>query len=276
MNMQSLLDRLRFWVGVAALLTATLYFAGFVGVVVLFALASLQALREFLTYTHTRRADHWALIAAFFVILPFQYILVGIEWYGMASIMIPVYAFLGMPIVSVLRRDTTRFMERVAEVQWGLMTCVYCLSYVPALHMLQIEGFEGRGLLLVLFLGLIVQGAEWICAAGTRLLARAHAGVVSLPQEFALTAVAGALIGAGLCWFTPFDFVQAASLGAVAASLGLSGSLVMEAVRRDRGLEAWSRSSQAEDHNPGLLGRLERIAFAAPVFFHFVRYWWTT
>jgi phosphatidate cytidylyltransferase len=265
-------DRLRFWAITAAALLAAAQVAGFYGIVTLFALASLQALREFLTLTHTRRADHWALAAAFFVILPFQYVLIAIDWYGMAAIMIPVYAFLGMPIVSVLRRDTTRFMERVAEVQWGLMTCVYCLSYVPALHMLQIVGFEGRGALLILFLGLTVLGAQMLHAAVSLLTPVVRTG---LPAEFAATAAAGAALGALACSFTPFAALQAAALGAVTASLGLAGGLVMEAVRRDRGVEDWSRGATADRHSFGLLRRLERIVFAAPVFFHLVRYWWT-
>ena len=40
------------------------------GVIVLFALASLAAFREFITLTPTRRGDHVALAVAFFVVLP--------------------------------------------------------------------------------------------------------------------------------------------------------------------------------------------------------------
>ena len=80
--------------------------------IVLFAFASFTALREFITLTETRRGDHYALVAAFFVVLPVQYCLIAIDWYGLYSIFIPVYAFLFMPIIAALRADTTRFMER--------------------------------------------------------------------------------------------------------------------------------------------------------------------
>jgi phosphatidate cytidylyltransferase len=272
--MGDLAERAGFWAIVAVVLLATALIAGPTGIVILFGFASLQALREFLTLTHTRRADHWALLAAFFVVLPFQYILIEIDWYGMSSIMIPVYAFLGLPIVSTLRGDTTRFMERVAEVQWGLMTCVYCLSYVPALLMLRIEGHDGSMLLLMLFLGLVVQGAE-LLHEGMARVAPLPVQSKSLLFEFAVVGLSGALIGAILCWFTPFDAMQSAGLGAVAAMLGLAGSLVMEAVRRDRGVENWRREERFDRYSPGLLDRLERIVFAAPVFFHLVRFWWT-
>ncbi len=272
--MADLDDRLRFWAIATIVLLSTVVTFGDGGVIVLFALCSLQALREFLTLTHTRRADHWALLAAFFVVLPFQYILVAIDWYGMSSIMIPVYAFLGLPIVSALRRDTTRFMERVAEVQWGLMTCVYCVAHMPALLMLTIEGFEGRGLFLILFLGLVVQGAELLRDLVQRRLPMPNA-VNPLLVEFGVIAIAGATLGAVLSWMTPFDVAQAAGFGVVIAALGLAGSLVMEAVRRDRGVEDWRRGQHSDRHAAGLLDRLERLVFAAPVFFHLVRFWWT-
>jgi phosphatidate cytidylyltransferase len=267
-------ERVRFWATVAVLLLAAWQIFGHTGIVILFATASLQALREFLTLTHTRRADHWTLLAAFFVILPFQYFLIAIDWYAMSSIMIPVYAFLGLPIVSVLRGDTTRFMERVAEVQWGLMTCVYCLSYVPALLMLPIENYTQSRLLLILFLGLVVQGAELLHEGVVRVAALPVQGR-PLAFEFAIVGAAGAMLGAVLCWFTPCNAVQAAGLGTIVAMLGLSGSLVMEAVRRDRGVEDWRRDQRSDRHSPGLLGRLERIVFAAPVLFHLLRFWWT-
>ena len=53
--------------------------AGRIGVVMLFAFVSFTALREFLTISPTRRGDHQSLVMAFFVVLPFQYFLIGVE-----------------------------------------------------------------------------------------------------------------------------------------------------------------------------------------------------
>ena len=85
---------------------------------------------------------------------------IWIEWYGLYSIFIPVYVFLLLPIVAALRGDTTNFMRRVAAVQWGLMICVFCVSHVPALLTLDIPGYEGRHLLLIAFLVLVVQSSD--------------------------------------------------------------------------------------------------------------------
>ena len=53
------------------------------------------------------------------VVMPIQYWLIAIDWYSLYSIFIPVYAFLLLPIVATFRSDTTRFMERIAEVNGG-------------------------------------------------------------------------------------------------------------------------------------------------------------
>ena len=75
--------------------------------------------------------------------LPFQYFLIWIEWYGLFSIFIPVYAFLFLPILAALPGDARHFMQRTATIQWGLMISVFCISHVPALLTLEIPGYDG-------------------------------------------------------------------------------------------------------------------------------------
>lgn len=75
---ENLVARIRAcWVMV--ILIALAFLAGRTGVVVLFALCSFAALREFVTLTNARRADHRTLAVAFFVVIPLQYWLV---WAG--------------------------------------------------------------------------------------------------------------------------------------------------------------------------------------------------
>ena len=155
----NLIDRINAWWVMVALVALAFAF-GEGGVIVLFALLSLLALREFVTLTYTRRSDHLALAMAFYVALPMQYALIAIDWYGMYSIFIPVYGFLFLPIISALRADTTRFLDRIAAVQWALMLAVFCLSHVPALVTLDIPGFEGREILLIAFLVIVVQSSD--------------------------------------------------------------------------------------------------------------------
>ena len=130
------------------------------GVTLLFAICSFNALREFITLTNARRADHWMLAAVFFVVLPLQYVLVYTDWYGFYTVLIPVYVFLLMPVVSALRGEAGNFLIRVAEVQWAAMVTIYFVSHVPALLSLNIPGFEGQNIQLVAFLIIVVQASD--------------------------------------------------------------------------------------------------------------------
>ena len=262
------------WVMVAAIGAAFAF--GHAGVMGLFAFISFYALREFITLLYTRRADHPAIAAAFFLVLPLQYAFVWTGWYGMFSIFVPVYAFLVLPILAALGGDTQRFLERTSKVQWGLMISVYCISHVPALVTLDIPGFEGRQLLLIAFLVIVVQGSDVLQYVWGKLCGRHKVAPELSPSktwEGLVGGVASATaLGAGLYWITPFSPLQAAALAFVLCLMGFLGGLVMSAIKRDRGVKDWGHL--IEGHG-GMLDRLDSVVFAAPVFFHLVRFWWT-
>ena len=116
---ENLNARIRAW-WIMAIIFLIAIAAGVIGSLVLFGLTSFLALREYITLTPTQRADHRVLFWAFFVITPLQYILIGIRWYGLFSIFIPVYAYLLVPIRSVIAGDFKDFLGRSAKIQWGL------------------------------------------------------------------------------------------------------------------------------------------------------------
>jgi len=262
------------WVMIALLALA--FWAGKPGVVGLFAFVSFQCLREYISLTHTRRGDHRALCWCFFFFLPLQYYLVAVDWYGVFSILIPVYAFLLLPISASLGRDTTHFLERAAKVQWGLMICVYCVSHVPALMTLAIPGYDGRNVLLILFLVLVVQSSDVFQYLWGKLLGRHKLAPAISPSKTVEGLVGGVLsstaLGAGLWWITPFNPWQAALIALLTSVLGFFGGFVLSAIKRDRGIKDWG--SLIEGHG-GMLDRVDSLSFSAPVFFHVVRYWWT-
>jgi phosphatidate cytidylyltransferase len=267
--------RIKAWWAMAAIIGLALL-AGKGGVVLLFAFVSFVALREFATVTPTRRGDHRALLAAFFVVLPLQYWLVWIEWYGLFSIFIPVYAFLFLPIVAALSGDVRDFMQRTATTQWGLMITVFCISHVPALLTLDIRGYEGRNAFLLVFLILVVQSSDvlqyvWGKLAGRRKIAPELSPSKTV-EGFAGGVASAIALGAGLWWITPFSPLQAALLSAAITLMGFLGGLVMSALKRDRGVKDWG--AFIEGHG-GMLDRIDSVCFAAPVFFHLVRYFWT-
>jgi phosphatidate cytidylyltransferase len=267
--------RVKAW-WVMVILVGVAFIVGRAGVMLLFFFASFAALREFITLTYTRHSDHQALATSFYVILPLQYLLVWNERYGLYSIFIPVYAFLLLPIVSVIAGDTKRFLERNAKVQWGLMVCVYCLSHVPALLTLKIPGYEDRNLLLIAFLVLVVQSSDVFQYIWGRLIGERKIAPDVSPSKTVGGLVGGiasaTLLGSGLWWITPFTVAEAALMAFLISVMGFFGGLVMSAIKRDRGVKDWG--DLIEGHG-GMLDRLDSVVFAAPVFFHVTRYWWT-
>ena len=274
-TVENLNARIRAWWVMVGLIGLAFLF-GKTGVIILFGFSSFFALREFVTLTPTRRGDHFALAAAFFVVLPVQYALIWIDWYGMYSIFIPVYVFLLLPIVAALRGDTKNFITRIAEVQWGLMISVFCVSHVPALLTLPIPGYEGNHLLLIAFLVIVVQASDVLQYVWGKLLGRHKIAPVLSPSKTIEGFVGGiacaTLLGAALWRLTPFSPWHAGVLALLITLMGFGGGLVMSAIKRDRGVKDWGQ--MIEGHG-GMLDRLDSVIFSAPVFFHVTRYFWT-
>jgi phosphatidate cytidylyltransferase len=205
-----------------------------------------------------------------------QYGLVWVGWYGLYSIFIPVYAFLLLPIVAALRADTGRFLVRIAETQWALMICVFCVSHVAALLLLDIPGYEGRNVLLIAFLVFVVQISDVLQYVWGKLLGRRKIAPVLSPSKtwegFLGGTLSATLIGAGLWWITPFNALQAGALSLVVVLMGFFGGLVMSAVKRDRGVKDWGHLIAGHG---GFIDRLDSVIFSAPIFFHLVRYGWS-
>lgn len=270
----NLVARINAWWWMVGLLGAAFLFKRD-GVILLFALISFLALREFITLTQTRRGDHAALAVSFFIALPVQFFLIWIEWYGLWSILIPVYAFLLLPILAALSADTTRFLERAAKVQWGLMICVFCLSHVPALVTLDIANYSPRNLLLIAFLIIVVQGSDVLQYIFGKLFGKHLLAPALSPSKTWEGLIGGILsataLGAALYRLTPFTLVQAASIAFVICLMGFLGGLVMSAIKRDRGVKDWGHL--IEGHG-GVLDRIDSLVFAAPVYFHVIRFWW--
>jgi phosphatidate cytidylyltransferase len=263
----SWLMALVFWIGWAA---------GDGVATLMFGLLSFLVLREFISLSPTRRGDHRALVLAFFVVLPVQYALVWTRHFDLFTVFIPVYAFLAIPVLSALGQDPQRFLERNAKLQWGIMVCVYGLSHVPALMLLQFPRFAGRMAFLVFFLVLVVQTCMLVQHLVARRLSDPVAPAISASfhwRSWVAGLAAGGLLGVLLSGLTPFKPLPALAMALVACAAGSLGHLVMKAIKRDRGVTHWGADGRSVTGAAGLLDRIDALCFAAPVFFHSVR--WT-
>jgi len=271
---ETYMTRVHSWWAMVILLSLALL-SGPAGALVLFGFASFAALREFLSLTYKRQADHNALALAFFVVLPLQYLFIGLGWEGLFTVFIPVYAFLLLPLISALRGDADHFLIRVAETQWGLMVAVYCLSHVPALLQLSIPGHGAeRGVLLIAFLVMVVQVGDLIDFYVGRRLGRRRIIPALSPKtwEGAACGVGAAMVlGAALSWLTPFGLWGAVLMAGVAALAGMMGNLVFAAIKRDRGIKDFSHLIPGQG---GFLNQLDSVLFAAPVFYHLAHLGW--
>jgi phosphatidate cytidylyltransferase len=262
------------WIG--TLLFWLAWMSGAIGATIFFGLFSFIALREFISLQHTRRSDHRTLILAFFIVLPLQYVIVGAQLFDLFTVFIPVYVFFAIPVVSALAGDPHRFLERNAKIQWGLVVCVYGLSHAPAVLLLDFPGYEDRGAFLVFFLVVVAVSAHLVQEAASRWLrkrpvARAISRTFSFRSWFSGAFVA-AWIGALLYWITPFNAGQALIIAFIAAACGTLGEFVMQALKRDSGVTNWGNHASITGA-VGLLDRIAPLCFAAPVFFHSVRWY---
>lgn len=265
-----------------------------IGTVILFGLVSFWALREFITMAPTRRGDHRALFWALIVFTPLQYVLIGfslgdwrwpsgkpIDFYGLYSIMIPVYASLMVPARIAISGDHKRFLERSAQITVGLLICVYALSYAPALLDLKLttsrgESWNGSVAGLLFFFILVSQLSDilqwaWGQLVGKTLIA-AEVSASRTWEGFAGGTLCTGLLGALLCWATPFRIWEAACMSMIVAVMGMCGGMTMSAIKRDRGVTDYG--SLVLGH-AGVLDRIDTLCFAAPVFYHLMRFFFS-
>jgi phosphatidate cytidylyltransferase len=265
--------RIRAWWKMCAIFAAAIAI-GRIGSLILFAIISFLAMREYITLVPTRRGDHRTLFWSFWVIMPLQYYLIGIQWYGLFAIMIPVLACIFIPPSMAIAGDTEHFLERASKIQFGIMVCVYSLSYAPALLLLKIPGFEGHDARLLLYLVIVDQMSDVLQYVWGKLIGKNKVAWRVSPNKTWEGFVGGVLsataLGTALWWATPFTPLQSAGMSLMICILGFGGGLVMSAIKRDIGIKDFG--VVIEGHG-GILDRIDSLCFAAPIFFHLVRYY---
>ena len=273
------------WIMVAVLVGSLAL--GETAVVLLFLALSLLALREFANLLPPGERDRRVLSWIMVVLAPLHFWFVWEHWYGMFAIFIPVYAFLFLPVLLALSGRTESFLHRAALSQWGLMVCVYALSYLPAVLQLPVAIHEGRAAAdgsavgsggveagaLLLFLAVVVQGSDVLQYLWGKTVGRHRIAPTVSPNKTWEGFVGGVLsataLGAGLWWLAPFTPWQAGVLALVSCLLGFVGGLVMSSLKRDRGIKDFG--ALIPGHG-GILDRMDSLVFAAPVFFHLTRF----
>ncbi len=260
--------RVRAWWIIMAVLALTFLLGNHVTEIA-FGILSFWALREFITLTPTRIADHRALFWVFILFLPMQYTLVILNQYELFTVVIPVYAYLFIPARIALAGDHKRYLERCAKIQAALMICVYCLSHAAVLLELRIRGYDDSRLLLFFFM-LVTLSGDAFSYIFERIIGQ-HPIVPNINAHKTWEGVLGGiacatLFGTALYAISPFNPLEAALMSLVTSAVGFCGGMVMSAIKRDRGVHDYGTLVQG---HYGVLDRIDSICFAAPVFYHF-------
>lgn len=281
--------RLRSYWMMCAILAAAIIFPDPIATVILFFLVSFWALREFITLTPTRMGDHRALFWVFFIFTPLQYFFVSrlvveaplvewVDWYEIFFIAVPVFGFLFIPTRIAIAGDSKRFLERAAKTQAALLICVYALSYAPALLYLKLQHSDGTGWVggnpagVLFFLVVLVQVGDLFQYAWGKFIGK-HVIAPEINanrtwEGFIGGVLSTTMLGTLLFWVTPFNPGEAALLSLVISVMGFAGTMTMSAIKRDRGVKDYGTLVRG---HAGVLDRIDSLCFAAPVFFHLTR-----
>ncbi|WP_410499298.1 phosphatidate cytidylyltransferase [Chitinibacter sp. S2-10] len=236
-----------------------------------FALVSFLAFKEYLTLSATREADHIVLFWAYLAI-PLQYFWIGISWYGMFVLFIPVYMLLLLPMRMVLIGETKGFLKSASSLHWGLMICVFSLSHLAAL--LDLPGKAGEGAKLLFFLVALTQANDVAQYLWGKSIGRRKASPTVSPNKTLGGLLGGIATTTLLAWLiapylTPLSPLHALCAGLLIGTMGFIGDIVISAVKRDLGVKD---SGTLLPGHGGILDRLDSLTYTAPLFFHFIRY----
>jgi phosphatidate cytidylyltransferase len=271
-DLRELSARVWAWWIMAALLFGAVLLDRRAGLV-FFAFLSFWAVKEFITLLRTRPADHKALVLMILAI-PIQYWWIWRDWYGMFIVFIPVYMFLIIPIRLMLSEEASGFVASASQIQWGLMAFVFGLSHLAMLLNFppKTGGADGRSLLL--FLVFVVEMSDVLQYVWGKTLGRHKVLPIISPNKTWEGLVGGIATTVALSlavrFLTPFTPLQTITISLLITISGFFGGAVMSAVKRDFGVKDFG--SIIPGHG-GMLDRVDSLCYAAPVFFHVVRYY---
>lgn len=237
------------------------------------------AFKEYLSLISTNRAHRKVLFWAYLAI-PIQFFWIYIGWYGMFIIFIPVYMFLFLPIRMILIGENNGFLRTMASVHWGLMIMVFGLSHLA--YLLVLPGTSGEnaaaGAGLVLYIVILTQFNDVAQYVWGKLLGRHKIIPRVSPNKTWEGFIGGIVTTIGLALLlapllTPLTLYGTLFTGFLIGLTGFIGDVNISSLKRDLGIKD---TGQTIPGHGGILDRVDSLTYTAPLFFHFIRYFYFT
>ena len=232
---------------------------------------SFLALKEYLSLIPTRRVDRSILLWAYLAI-PVQFYFAHMGSFGLFMVFIPVWMFLFLPARITLAGHTEGVLRAVGTLSWGLMITVFSLSHTAMLLSFGVTKGFGAGPLF--FLVALTQLNDVAQFTWGKTLGRHKIIPKVSPKKtwegfwggLATTAGVAALLGP---YLTPMTTAWSAAAGFAIALSGYLGDVTISACKRDLGVKD---SGTLIPGHGGILDRVDSLIYSAPVFFHFLNY----
>ena len=263
--------RVRTWWMIVPLVAGALV-AGKAVTIVLLAVVSGLALKEYLAMIAHRGADYRGLWFVYLAI-PAQYWFAYRSSYVAFAANIPVFGLITLPLVLLFTREATGVLRAAASANLGLLLTVFSLSHIALLLELpDATNPVGGAVGWVVFLLLITQGndvAQYVCGKcfGRRPItprASPKKTVEGFIGGIAASAITAAWIGPLI---TPMSAATGLLAGAAIAVAGFGGDVAVSALKRDLGVK--DAGNLLPGHG-GILDRVDSLIATSPLFFYFV------
>ncbi len=223
----------------------------------LLALFSFRTLREFFSLVDIRLEDRWGILGAYLSI-PFMTYLIQIDWYGFFIVSIPVYAFIIVPFLVVLGgREAKGTVFSIGTIDFGLFLFVYCMGHIAYLLRFRVS-----------WAALLLGSVALAEAVETIIHGRRGMTVRSAATFLAIAIPLTVVLAFALSGYTQFPIGHVIGIGVLIPVLVLAGNYTVTAVERDLGV---APDALAPGRGQVIHGT-RAFLFAAPIVFHYIRY----
>lgn len=215
------------------------------------------ALREYFTLVDLRIQDRWGMLTAYLTI-PFMFYYVGIDWYGMFIISIPIWAFMVVPFaITFGGREAQGSVLSIGAIDLGLFLLVYCVGHI------------GYLMYYSTWMAVYLVAAVALCD----LLAfvsgfRDRPARTGVPLQLLAPAPVTVVLAVALMPWTRIPLVHSVGLALLIPLLVAIGCHTVTHLESDLGIDR----SRIPAGRGRILNSLKSYLYAAPVAFHYLRY----